>query len=136
MLFGQPFLTAGERFFENTSSCIITLITMLIYGIILNPVTAPLTNPCGWPPTCRIGAIHLINVVGGGKRLLMVMMFVGGGGCVGIPILFLLYKTYGAGVFCSHPNPKHLHILQFYNGAFPYLIAFVSSSHKFLICDL
>ena len=24
----------------------------------------------------------------------------------GIPVLFLQYKTYGAGVCCSHPNPN------------------------------
>jgi hypothetical protein len=23
-----------------------------------------------------------------------------------IPVLFLLYKTYDGGVFCSHPNPN------------------------------
>ncbi len=44
----------------------------------------------------------------GGKRLTMVMMFVGGVVLVldGIPILFLMYKTYGAGVFCFCPNPN------------------------------
>ncbi len=44
----------------------------------------------------------------GGKRLTMVMMFVGGVVLVldGIPILFLTYKTYGAGVFCFCPNPN------------------------------
>ena len=43
----------------------------------------------------------------GGKRLTMVMMFVGGVVLVldGIPILFLTYKTYGAGVFCFCPYP-------------------------------
>ena len=28
-------------------------------------MTAPSANPCRWPPTHRIGAIHLINAVGG-----------------------------------------------------------------------
>ncbi len=38
----------------------------------------------------------------------MVMMFVGGVVSVldGIPVLFLPYKTYRAGVFCFHPNPN------------------------------
>jgi hypothetical protein len=40
---------------------------------------------------------------------MIVMMFVGGGGGAsvldGILVLFLPYKTYGAGGFCSRPNP-------------------------------
>jgi hypothetical protein len=44
----------------------------------------------------------------GGKRLTMVMMFVGGVASVldEIPVIFLTYKTYRAGVFsfCSNPN--------------------------------
>jgi len=35
-------------------------------------------NPFGWLPTRRIGAIHWINVVGGGKQNTMVMMLVKG----------------------------------------------------------
>jgi hypothetical protein len=38
------------------------------------------------------------------------MVFVGGGGVVsvldGTPVLFLMYKTYGAGDFHSSPNPN------------------------------
>ena len=30
-----------------------------------SPATAPLANPFGWPLTHRIGAIHLIDAVGG-----------------------------------------------------------------------
>jgi hypothetical protein len=59
----------------------------------------PSANPCRWTPMCWMG----------GKQLTMVMMFVGGGGVVlvldGILVLFLPYKTYGAGVFRSRPNP-------------------------------
>jgi hypothetical protein len=42
----------------------------------------------------------------GGKQLTMMMMFVWGVVSVldGIPVLFLPYKTYGAGVFCFCPN--------------------------------
>jgi hypothetical protein len=44
----------------------------------------------------------------GGKQLTMVMIFVGGVVSVldGIPVLFLPYKTYGAGFFCFRPNPN------------------------------
>ncbi len=44
----------------------------------------------------------------GGKQLTMVMMFVGRDLSVldGIPVLFLPYKTYRAGVFCFCPNPN------------------------------
>jgi hypothetical protein len=43
----------------------------------------------------------------GGKRHTMLMMFVGGVVSVidGIPVQFLQSKTYGAGDFCSRPNP-------------------------------
>ena len=42
----------------------------------------------------------------GGKQLAMVAMFVGCLVLVDDPdiVLFLPYKTYEAGVFCSHPN--------------------------------
>ena len=101
----------GEQFFNNTSSCIIKLITLLIYQIILNPAQAPLANPCRWPPRRQIGAIHLINAVGvGSKWLTLVMCLWGGGGVLvldRVPVLFLPYnKTYGVGVFCSFPNPN------------------------------
>jgi hypothetical protein len=82
--FWQPFLTVGEQFFNNTSSCIIKLITLLIYQIILNPAQAPLANPCRWPPRRQIGAIHLINAVGVGSKWLTLVMCLclwGGGVC-------------------------------------------------------
>ncbi len=65
MSFRQPFSTASELFVENTSSCRIKLIMLLIYQIRLNPTTAPSTNPFGWPPTCWIGVIYWINAIGG-----------------------------------------------------------------------
>ena len=48
----------GQAIVNNTTSCRIKLITLLIYQIKLNSVTAPSTNPFGWPPTRWIGAIH------------------------------------------------------------------------------
>ncbi len=65
MPFRPPFSTAGEQFVENTSSCRNQFITLLFYRIKQNPMIAPLANPCGWPPTRRIGVIHWINALGG-----------------------------------------------------------------------
>jgi hypothetical protein len=65
MPFQPPFFTAGERFVENTSSCRNNRIALLIYRIKENPAISPLANPSEWLPTCRIGAIHQINSVGG-----------------------------------------------------------------------
>ena len=56
----------------------------------------------------RIREIYLINAVGGANSTTMVVMFVGGVLVMmidGIIVLFLLYETYGVGVFCSRPNP-------------------------------
>ena len=71
-------------------------------------MTAPLANPFGWPPARRIGAIHLINAVGGQPGHHGDVGDVCGGvvSVLGrILILLLLYKIYEAGVLLSRPNP-------------------------------
>jgi hypothetical protein len=105
--FGHHFLMVGKRFVENTSSCRIELSTLLFINYTKPSVSAfgqPLwmaTHVSDWGnllnPRCR-----------GGKRLTMVVMFVG---CLVLGddpniILFLPYKTYGAGVFLFPPEPK------------------------------
>jgi hypothetical protein len=75
-----PFSMVGKQFAKNMSSCRNILSTLLIYKIKQNPASMPSVNPCGWPPTRRIGA------------LTMVMVFVWGVVSVldGTPLLFLL----------------------------------------------
>jgi hypothetical protein len=78
MPFRAPFLTACERFAENTSSSRIKLITRLFYWFILNPAYAPSNNPFGIGSARPIGRIHRSHAVGGANGTTMVVMFVGG----------------------------------------------------------
>jgi len=116
MPFWPPFLTAGEQFVKNTSSCRNKLITVVFYQIKQNPARVPSANPCGWPLTHQIGAILWINSIGGGKRLTMVMMFVGEVVSVlgWIPVLFLPcnMQNLWCGSFRSRPNPQLTTFLQ------------------------
>jgi hypothetical protein len=77
MPFWPPFLTACERFVENTSSSRINLIKQLLYSFILNQAKTFLPNPFqrGFPrPIWRIQRNH---AVGGANSTTMVVMFVG-----------------------------------------------------------
>ncbi len=76
MSFWPPFLTAGKRFVENTSSSRIKLTTLLFYCFTLNPAYAPLANPFGRGYLRRIGRIHWSHAIGGVNGSTIVVMFV------------------------------------------------------------
>ena len=110
MPFWPPFLTAGERFVENTSSSTIKLITRLFQRFILIQSKALSPGPFGRGYLCPIGSINRYHAVGGANGTTMVhcgdvcgIVVVG---LKGFSILFLPSESYRAGVFRSRPNPN------------------------------
>jgi hypothetical protein len=78
MPFRAPFLTACERFAENTSSSRINLFKRLFYYFILNQAIEFLPNPFRRGCPRPIGCIQRYHAVGGANGTTMVVMFVGG----------------------------------------------------------
>jgi hypothetical protein len=77
MPFRPPFLTACERFAENTSSSTINLFKQLFYRFILNQAKAILPNPFRRGCPRLIGCIQIYHAIGGANGTTMVVMFVG-----------------------------------------------------------
>ena len=78
MPFRAPFLTACERFAENTSSSRINLSKRLFYCFILNQAIEFLPNPFRRGCPRPIGCIQRSHAVGGANGTTMVVMLVGG----------------------------------------------------------
>jgi hypothetical protein len=76
MPFRPPFLTACERFAENTSSSRINVFKWLFYRFILNKAKAFLPNPFRRGCLRPIGCIQRYHAVGGANGTTMVVMFV------------------------------------------------------------
>ena len=77
MPFWPQFVTVGERFVENTSSCRIKLIMLLFYQNILNPEQAPLGQLLQMAAHASDWGNSLNPCRMGGNELTMVKIFVG-----------------------------------------------------------
>jgi len=106
MPFRPPFATAGKQLVENKMSCRIQLISLLFIDL-YKPRLTVLGQPLRMADHASDWGDSLNRRCRGGKRVTMVMMFVVGVVLMfdGFLVLFLLYNIYGAGVFCSRPNP-------------------------------
>ena len=71
------------------------------------PQQHPQPTPSDGRPCIKAGGIHRIYTAGGANGTPWWWCVWGSWiSCRVIPVLNLLYKTYGAGDFCSHPNPN------------------------------